>query len=351
MTVPDEMLYDRLWKLASVTAPPIDESDLDQEATHRLLAMARVHGVLGLVLHKLRACPPAHLGTWDIAQRAWRGEVVQSMRVRRHAEEVLRTLGYAGIPATIIKGPDFADHLFPEPRLRPTLDVDVLVPRNRWRDAICMLEATGHQEKAGQPGPFLPTGVLSERTWVYPLAGAEIEVDLHWSLVHFPFFRRQASVEYWNLDWRWQPDGKGELTAASRLIIAIVHALYHHQFERLLQLVDIQQACRQIQSEADRQAVRALMERTGATVALDLSLQVTARFLADRQVEDLRQILLEGPFVPLVVPDGLLADARKNLRTIRTHYIMPSRRRIREWLMRQPVRPLPGWEFRPANGP
>ncbi len=349
MTFRDDWIYDQLWRMVSLTGTAVDLTGIDEETTHRMLAMARVHGVLGMVLTKLRDAPPPYAKTWEIARRAWKGEVVQSMRVRHHAQRVMQALRQCGIPAAIIKGPDFADHLFTDPRMRPTLDVDVLVPRDRWMEAATQLRAHGHKEKAGQPGPFLPTGVLSERTWVFSAAGTDIEVDLHWSLVHFPFFRKQASVDYWNLDWQWQSDGKGELTAASRLVIAVVHALYHHQFERLLQLCDIQRACRQIGDTSDRQRVRALAERTGTSLALNVALQVTARFLEDPEIDRLRQMMLDGPENRWTIPRGLFDDARNNLRRIRTHFLTPGRRRIREWLLQQPMRPEPGWEFRPAQ--
>jgi hypothetical protein len=351
MTQSDDWIYDQLWRMASATGSPVDLSGIDQDTTHRMLAIARVHGVLGIVLSKLRESPPPHAETWNIAQRAWKGEVVQSMRVRRHGHELMRAMSSGGIPAVIVKGPDFADHLFSDPKLRPSLDVDVLVPRDRWIEAAKVLQTIGHKEKPGQPGPFLPTGVLSERTWIFPSAGVDIEVDLHWSMVHFPFFRQQASVEYWNLDWHWQPGGKGELTAASRLVIAVVHALYHHQFEKLSQLCDIQLACRKITSDTDRLTVRALAERTGTCMALNVALQVTSRFLEDPEVERLRQMLLDGPGQRWTIPQGLFDDARKNLRQIRMHYMTPGRRRIREWMLRQPMRPQPGWEFKPAKTP
>jgi hypothetical protein len=350
MTVTDDWLHDQLWKLASFGGPDVDLSRLDEGSIHRLLAIARVHGVLGIILARLRPASLAHSEAWNLARRAWKGEVVQSMRVRRHAKDIQRTLSHVGIPAVILKGPDFADHLYPDPHLRPTLDVDVLVPRHRWADAGAMLEATGHTEKPGQPGPFLATGLLSERTWLFPLPGGDIEVDLHWSLVHLPEFRKQASVDYWNLDWRWLPDGTGELTSASRFVIAAVHALYHHQFDRLLLLIDLQLAGRSIPSAPDQQAVRVMMERTNAHLAVNVALQVTARFLGDPAIEHLRQVLFWGLSNPRDIPEGVWEDARRNLRSVRNDFLAPGRQRIRDWLLRQPMRPKPGWEMHPAAG-
>jgi hypothetical protein len=344
----DDAIYDQLWHLASHPEATVDLLALTSDELHRILAIARIHGVLGLVLAQATDISSGTGTTWEHVRRAWKGEVVQSLRVRYHAQSVLDQLRQHGISAVQFKGPDFADHLYPDPRLRPTLDVDMLVPREQWTAAIRALEAMGHKEKPGQPHPVVSHGLISQRTWVFPLPGAPIEVDLHWSLVHFPYFRKQAAIGYWDLDWQWLPDGRGVLTPASRLIIAAVHAIYHHQFDRLLQLVDLQKACAQVTSAAEQQKARALAERTGTKLALDVALQVTARLFDDAAVERFRQKLLGAA---LSIPLGLLQDARANLRTIHTSYVSPGAKRIRQWLMQQPLRPEPGWELRSSAAP
>jgi hypothetical protein len=355
MITNDDRIYDQLWRLGSLLTPPEPLPRMPPDSFRRMLAMARIQGVLGIILEKLRSQPPACPEAWKDAQRVWQMEIVRSMRVRHHGRQVMASLWKAGIPAVIFKGRDFADNLYPQPNLRPTLDVDVLVPRDRWLDAARLLEATGHVEKRQQPPMFLDSGVVSERTWLYP-SNSNVEVDLHWSLVHFPFFRRHAAVEYWNLDWNWAPApsgqvAQGSLSPGSRLIVAAVHAVYHHQFDRLLLLTDIQGACRQIKDGVDEQRVRGLMERTGTSLALDVALQVTARFLNDPLIEQLRHTLFAGPALKRMIPEPLFVDARQNLRSIKTDFNTPGRYRIREWLAKQPGRPEPGWEFKPATTP
>lgn len=341
----DEAIYNLLWRLAASPAETTDLLTLEPPVLHRVLAMARIHGVLGIVLSQGGDIAAGTGTTWDNIRRAWKGQMIHSLRVRQHAKAVLEQLNHRGIAAVLFKGPDFADHLYPDPRVRPTLDVDILVPREQWVQALGVLAAMGHQEKPDQPDVVTKLGIISQRTWVFPLPGTAIEVDMHWSLVHFPYFRRQAAVDYWNLDWQWLAGGQGALTPASRLVIAAVHAVYHHQFDRLLQLVDVQKACAKIATDIERQKVRVLAQRTGTTLALDVALQVTARFLSDPEVERLRKTLW-GESLPWRLPEGLFEDARSNLRSIRTSHFTPGAERIRQWLMQQPLRPEPGWEFR-----
>lgn len=344
----DEAIYDVIWRLAASPGATTNLLALEPAVLHRFLAIARIHGVLGIVLSQGGDIASGTGTTWENVRRAWKGQMIHSLRVRQHAQTVLDHMRQRGIAAVLFKGPDFADHLYPDPRLRPTLDVDLLVPREQWVQALGVLEAMGHRERPGQPGPYVKHGIISQRTWFFPLPGTAIDVDMHWSLVHFPYFRRQAAVDYWNLDWQWLPGGQGELTPASRLVIAAVHAVYHHQFDRLLQPVDVQKACAKIESDIEQQKVRVLAERTGTKLALDMALQVTARVLNDPAVERLRKTLL-GESLPWRLPEGLFQDARSNLRSIHTSYLSPGAKRIRNWLMEQPLRPEPGWEFRPLG--
>jgi hypothetical protein len=93
-----------------------------------------------------------------------------------------------------------------------------------------------------------------------------------------------------------------------------------------------------------------MIERTGTKLALDVALQITARFLDDPAVERLRKTLL-GESLPWRLPEGLFQDARADLRSIRTSYFSAGAKRIRQWLMQQPLRPEPGWELRPLGAP
>src|SRR5438046_3168699 len=141
----DDAIYDLLWQLASIRPAQTDLLALQPEALSRLLAIARIHGVLGLVLSRGGNVDTGAGEVWQRVHRAWKGQVIHSVRIREHARMLLQQLEEAGIRAVQIKGPDFADHLYENPRLRPTLDVDLLVPREDWNKAIQVLLKIGHR--------------------------------------------------------------------------------------------------------------------------------------------------------------------------------------------------------------
>ena len=116
----DEWIYATLLRLSDPMAS-LDVSCLGgipSQTLWRMLAIARVHGVLGFVLDKVGGIAVRFPEVWKTAQRSWRGEFIKSLRMRRHAEVVLRTLADRGVPAFILKGSDFADQLYPNPVLR-----------------------------------------------------------------------------------------------------------------------------------------------------------------------------------------------------------------------------------------
>lgn len=341
----DDAIYDLLWRLAGSPDERTNFLELDPTTLHRVMSIARIHGVLGIVLSKGGDIESGVGVTWENIRRAWKRQLMHSLRIRHHAQYLLDQFKQKGIPAVIFKGIDFADHLYLDPRLRPMTDVDILIPRDHWFDAVKALESIGHKEKLNQSKPIVREGIFSERTWIYPLPGILIEVDLHWSLVHFPELRRQVGLGYWDLDWKWLPGGHGELTPASRLVIAAIHVVYHHQFDRLIQLVDVQNACAKVATDVDQQNVRALAERTGAKLAIDIAMRLTACFLNDPAVERLRQILIGKKCSWDRLPDWFYKTARDNLRSIRTSFSSGGTRRIRKWLSQQQVKPTPGWEL------
>ncbi len=180
-------------------------------------------------------------------------------------------------------------------------------------------------------------GVYGEHTWTYALNKIKLEVDLHWNLINEPFFRKLASVEYWDLDWVWKEDGTGELTSSSRFIIAVVHAVYHHQFERLSLFADLQRAAHQI---SNYQSVRALARRTHTSLAVHVGLTIAAKYLNDPKLENIRGELLKGINTRPLDQETLNAfDA--NIYSLKS----PSLIKLQNWLVEQAVRPEAGREI------
>ncbi len=194
-------IHQALLQLSDPRTASVDSASLDLSADRwqRLLTLAGVHGVLGIVLHNLRAPIRENRDPWEKAERCVRAKMVQTLRMRRYGAEVIERLVAADIPAVLFKGADFADHLYPRASQRPTSDIDLLVPRDRLRDASDVLLRLDYEQAFGPPMRFAASeyGEVTRRH----RAAADIEVDLHWNLINHPSLRRTASLDYDHLDW------------------------------------------------------------------------------------------------------------------------------------------------------
>ncbi len=74
-------------------------------------------------------------------------------------------------------------------------------------------------------------------------------------------------------------------------MIAAAHAAFGHQFDRLLMLCDIREACRALVDAAEINDLRKMAARTGTRAALDVALGTTARLFNDPCSAELRKRL------------------------------------------------------------
>jgi hypothetical protein len=79
----------------------------------------------------------------DHGRRRWE-------RLRVRAAEAVEQLTDAGVPTILLKGIHTGPAFFPEPGCRPSSDVDLAVPEERWAQAVAALERAGYRVEARQ---------------------------------------------------------------------------------------------------------------------------------------------------------------------------------------------------------
>lgn len=205
-----------------------------------LLAQAQAHGVLPL-LHELpeidQFCQINSLDSQPI-----RAELAKTALLDRMHLEVLhqldRQLRVYDVPVLVIKGAALSLTHYRSPGTRPRVDTDLFIDakdRVRWH---ALMREMGF---SAVPSNFSSL-VLPERSYAKKVAGAFVQLDVHWSVSSRPLLGKalRFSTLY---DAGLAFDQARRLRMPrpiDALLVAIVHRLGHHRdHERYIWLYDI----------------------------------------------------------------------------------------------------------------
>lgn len=242
----------------------------------QVLTLADTHAVTGAVLRNLhQRNGSADFSSTDhesirCASEAWRSQVVISMTNRQTAKQVLPALSDRGIHTTLLKGEAFADQLYTDPSLRSFRDIDLMVDRVDLPRAAEVLEDLRFK-RVSKHADAAHEATYGQQAWE-STDGYQTAVELHWNLINNPRLRPSGGIERVDLlDESEQP------SAAGQLLLATVHAVLSHQFDRLQQLCDIRQICRGHAGEINVAWLQETARRTGYYRAVRMAIGLTAR--------------------------------------------------------------------------
>lgn len=258
-----------------------------------LIEAATAHGVLPAIKRNLRAMPADHavLGPQPqrFIDRAWvaleeRAVVLtgQSMLLLHHGRRISAAMSQQSVPAVIVKGPVFADRLYPHPADRSFTDIDILVTESALPACNAVLEGLGFR---AAPSPLGNGRDYREYKWTlpgHPLVLVEAQTDL----IHSPSLR--SGIRFRHSDLIAAGDGRST-DATALLMLAAVHAAAGHQFERLQPAVDVLQAVRGAAGPIDVDRLVRVADDTGASAAIQTALDLAAELFnetAARQLAD-----------------------------------------------------------------
>lgn len=179
--------------LSTTVTPPAEP--LDDERWGRLRQECSAHRLDG---HLVAAVVDDTLPTTP-AQRAEAAEIeVRLAQARTTYDEicrpVLEVLDDADIPVRLIKGSALPWSDYPDPQLRPTADLDLLVPGRRLHEAVATLVDHGGRVFNPEPTAYYATRVFKGLTVTMP---SGLEVDLHRILSWGPLGVRVPEADLW----------------------------------------------------------------------------------------------------------------------------------------------------------
>lgn len=161
--------------------------------------------------------------------------------------ELLNALQTAGISILVLKGAALAYTVYPDPVLRSTGDIDLLLNPRDLPGASAILKGLGFEpepEPQQRINPF-NTGWTGELSFVRKHQGMTIAVDLHWQLFAIEWLRHITKVDVEALWEHAIPFSIGQVTAHT---LACEDMLFHvclhislHGFTHFRGYVDIVQ--------------------------------------------------------------------------------------------------------------
>ncbi len=123
----------------ALTGASVPEIAVDPAAEPTLFALARRHDLAHLIGYAMQQQSLPHNENWDTAQ-------IQAMfryeRLHYEYDRIRVCLEQAAIPFVPLKGSVLRD-LYPQPWMRTSCDIDVLVPPQRLEEAVTALTADG----------------------------------------------------------------------------------------------------------------------------------------------------------------------------------------------------------------
>lgn len=207
----------------------------------RLFVEADHEGVGPLLAYSLRDEPRLHSAHLERLETEWRRAKGRSLHAAESLRSLLEAFRVAGIRAIPLKGPLLAERLYPDPALRPTSDLDLLIGKADLHRVDELLVRLGYR-RAPDAHTF-EFDVAYDRATFYTHAEM-LPVDLHWDLLSSESFARGSRVivdEVWERVVSADFAGVEGATLCDEdlLVYLALHLAVHHACSGLIWLLDI----------------------------------------------------------------------------------------------------------------
>ena len=285
--------------LAALSNPDMERPPaIEMRSHHEVLSLAEAagaHGVLPIFVRNLRKCL-ATSGATSISAGPAAEEMVsrvlaasnerltvltgQSLLLKHYQHRIYGAIESNGLDAVVIKGPVFARRLYERQADRSFTDIDILVDKRSLAATIELVRGLGFADAdaANRDAPS-----RSEFKFVLP-GNESILIELQTNLIHSADDGRGLRLTY--VDLLAAGDGNPE-DATALLMVAALHGLAGHQFERLQPAVDLLQAVRDKAGPIDRSRLQRTASALGAIRTLQTALDVIAAIFSEPRAAEL----------------------------------------------------------------
>lgn len=239
------MTTETRWVLACLRSlqrpgpPPAPATPLDWD---RVLAVAEAEGLAAPLGFALRTNAPASMPAAVRARlsRHLAEGTARHLILRRELGRTLRGLARDGVAVIPLKGLVLAETLYPDPALRPSSDLDLLVRPEAVLAVDGLLQGLGCRRLADAHSWSFD--LAYDRATLYEGPGG-VHVDLHWSLLSDPRYvwNELEGLQVWDRAIKIQVAGETALGLCPEdlLLYLAVHLAVHHGLAGLLWYWDL----------------------------------------------------------------------------------------------------------------
>jgi hypothetical protein len=282
-------------------------ADLDWD---RLVTRAVRQGIPTLVYHHLRTldghkvvAPPV----WTTLEQAYRVAGLQAMRQRFEVGRLLDALQGTGVQIIALKGLALSETIYPDPALRPSGDIDLLVRFQDVQMVEKVLQELGYEPDEDPLPAEWYTPYNAHHLVPYRLPGREVLIEVHWDLAP-P--QEGFSIDVEGL-WERAESALilerqvGVLSPVDLLAYLGLHASARSRFRSgLRQLVDVAEVARHYGAKLDWAELAARADRWEAQRWVYLALRVTSELLGATNLDGAL-----SAFQPATLDEGLVDHA------------------------------------------
>lgn len=254
----------------------------------QLLDALRSHWIIPLLYRRIGSMPrerrPPESITNEMRQTFLLSRV-RCLHMETQLREIIEEFRNQGVQALVLRGPGLAWSVYPDPAMRPSCDLDLLVAPKQMIRARAILENLGYKCLAKRFD--LAKDFFREECFVHeknPLD--KLMVDLHW--VHWelqPFFEKGREIEIKDLFERARRVELEDLTfeilhPVDSLINAAVHLMIIHKKEmRLVWIYDTALIAGQLEVPGDWETLQERSVNWRARLPLEHALRMAQHWV------------------------------------------------------------------------
>lgn len=227
--------------IAAIRNTPCPPPDLSPDEWHHFLALLHPHWILPLITFYVRTWPEECRPPREIMEHLdgiLLHATARNLLAGRQIQAVTDALKLAGIPSILLKGHALARTVYPDPALRQSSDIDLLVQPHNIPGAETVLEKLGYTS----PAKIFQIYMYADHHENFFPTGKGLRLQLHWATDDayglFPegwtegAFSRRITIQSGNLSC-------DTFSHADHFLYLVFHHAFQHRTIRLDYVNDI----------------------------------------------------------------------------------------------------------------